>query len=428
MIFRLAYLNLFRNKRRTLSTGLAICIGFVGLNLLGAYIYRVKKALDNTSVYSALHGHVQIFKRDSLVKFTLKPKKYILSQNELGLIQDIVSKANYKIDYIGHNLNGSGLLSNGIKSHPILFFSFEPEVYAKSLLQPDLSKWARDWILPSQLQNAEVFRHNEEVMSVTPKIADIMGLKYPLKNNEAVQLAARSFDGDLNAVNLELGAEHTTGLQFLEDTLVLVPFKKAQELMGTDGAESISVYLKPGEDFRGFKMQIDQDFQKLPFQLDTYFYYDEKINAMYLGTLGFLIVMGGFFVFLIGTAVSLTIINSLTMGIIERTKEIGTLRAVGFKADQVKKIFIAENLLLCGIAVLIGVFLSSVISTFINSLDIRFTPPAVTGKIQFRLVWNFVMTFVITVFIFTLTFISSVVVMNRKAKIKLIDLLNDTGA
>lgn len=428
MILKLAYLNLFRNKRRALATGLAICIGFVGLNLLGAYIFRVKKALDTTSIYSALHGHVKLYKQDSLVQFSLKPKKYIIEKEELVKLENIFEGFGPEIEYIGKNINGSGLLSNGKISHPVLFFSFEPEIYARSLTQPDIANWAKDWVLPSQLKNVEVFRNNNEVMSVTPKIADIMSLSYPLGHNESLQLAGRTFDGDLNAVNLDLGAEHTTGMEFLEDTLVLVPLAKVQELLGTEGAESVSIYLKSGHSLSSFKTKLDEKLSRLPFKIESYFFYDAKINSVYLGTIGFLMVMGAFFVFLIGTAVSLTIVNSLTMGIIERTREIGTLYAVGFKRKDVSKLFIYENLILCLFAIVVGVILSFLFSSLVNSLNIRFTPPSVTGKIQFRLVWNFTIALSVALFTLLLTLISSVVVMRNKSKIKLIDLLNDTGA
>lgn len=429
MIFlKLSYFNLFRNKRRTISTGLAICVGFVGLNLLGAYIYRVKKALDNTSIYSAMHGHVKIFKRDALVHFSSKPKKYVIEKIEIEKIEKLLAGPDYAVEYIGHNMNGSGLLSNGVKSHPVLFLSFEADVYARSLRQTELSNWAKDWILPSQLESIDIFKKNVDVMSVTPKIANIMNLSYPLTGNEGVQLAARSFDNDLNAVNLDLGAEHTSGIELLEDSLVLIPFKKAQELLGTEGAESMSVYLKSDQDIKKFKAQLDADLQNVSSDFETYYYYDESINAIYMGTLGFLLAMGGFIVFLIGTAVSLTIVNSLAMGIIERTKEIGTLRAVGFQAKDIKQIFIAENLMLCFVAIFIGVILSSLISAVVNGLNIRFTPPGVSGTIQFRLVWNLFIVLGVAGFTVLLTWISAQIVMSRKSQSKLIDLLNDTGA
>jgi len=428
MFLKFAYLNLFRNKRRTFSTGLAICIGFVGLNLLGAYIYRVKKALDTTSVYSALNGHVKIYKKDSLAHFSLQPQKYIFSQGEAFKVEKVLESFTDSIDYVGKNLNGTGLLSNGIVSHPVMFSSFEPEIYARSLLQPDIAKWAKDWVLPSQFESVKVFEKNNEVVSITPKIADIMAVTYPLERNESLQLAGRTLDGDLNAVNVDLGAEHTTGMQFLEDTLILVPFKKVQELFGTAGNESFSVYLKKDVDFKTFKNVLEMRLLDSGIETDTYLYYDEKINSVYLGTMGFLYVMGAFFVFLIGTAVSLTIINSLTMGIIERTREIGTLLAVGFQRNQVSRLFIIENILVAVFAITAGIALSYLIAGVVNGLNIRFMPPGVSGKIQFRLVWNVYIALAVGLFVLLLTFGASFFVMKTKEKTKLIDLINDAGA
>ncbi|MBY0451618.1 MAG: FtsX-like permease family protein [Bdellovibrionaceae bacterium] len=422
----MAYLNLFRNKRRSLSTALAICVGYVGLNLLGAYVYRVKRALDATSVYSAQHGHVKVYKKESLVYFALNPKKYILDQQDLKSLGEILSKQSSYIEYIGHNLTGSGLLSNGQASHPVMFLSFESDVYARSLAQPELKFWAPDWVLPAQFENIKLFQQNSEMMSLTPKIEDIMGLKQPLASNESLQMAARSLDGDLNAVNLDLGAEHTTGMQFLEDTLVLIPFAKAQELLATDGSESISIYLKPGADFRSFKAKLDQSMDGLG--LESYLYFDERINSVYLGTLGFLIVMCAFVVFLIGTAVALTIANSLTMGIIERSREIGTLMAIGFKKRDVTKLFLYESLVLCTFSVIAGVVLTFVISAIVNYIDIRFSPPGIAAAVQFKLVWNFTLALSLTLMTYIIVAGSALFVMVSRSKLKLIDLLQDAGA
>ena len=427
-LFKFAALNLLRNKRRSVSTGLAICVGFVGLNLLGAYIYRVKKALDATSVYSSLRGHVQIYKKDSLVKFAQKPKLYIFNKIELEEIKKVLQNQLSDIEYTGYNLSGSGLLSNGVRSHPVVALSYEPEVYAKSLSQPELLKWAKDWVLPSQVENIDIFNVNDQVISITPKIADIMGFSRPLKSSGSAQLAARTFDGDLNAVNVDLAAEHTTGLQYLEDTIILVPLVKMQELLGTDSVESVALYLNQNINLKKFKQNLDKELERVSFKTESFFYYDEKINSMYIGTLSFLIVMSGFFVFLIGTAVSLTIINSLTMGIIERTKEIGTLRAVGFRQKDVASLFISESMLLCLISLVVGTIFAFAIASVINYLNIQFTPPAISGKVQFKLGWNLQIAFTVSVLISILTFVSSFFVMRSKSKMKLIELLNDTGA
>ena len=417
------------NKRRSVSTGIAICVGFVGLNLLGAYIFRSKKALDATAIYLQQRGHFSIFKHDAFEKYQIHPEIFALSFSEQNQIQHVLDgELSKNIDYISRQLTTSGLLSNGTKSHPVLIYGFEPEAYKKSLQQEDLLKWAKDWVRPSQLENLNIFIVNPETVSITAKIAAIMNFNFPLKNNDSVQLAAKNFDGDLNAVDANLGAEHTTGLQFLEDTVILLPLLCIQELLSTQAIESMSVYLKNDVSTEIFFNKLQVRLNQLNFKTDIYRFDDPLINPMHQGTMGFLYVMGGFFIFLICTAVSLTIINSLTMGIIERTREIGTLRAVGFKVNQVIQLYIKENILLCLISMGIGVILSYIIAVFINAANIQFFPPGASQKIQFILNWNLYLAASVFILLISISVISSYFVIRSKLKSKLISLLNDTEA
>lgn len=427
MIWKFAYRNLLRNKRRSLSTGVAITVGFVGLNLLGAYIYRSKMALDVTSVYSAQKGHISIYKKDAIEQYQIKPKKYVFSVEEQTQVLAAMADLQPQIEYIGEQISVPGLFSNGIKSHPVVIYGFDPVAYQKSLSQPILLEWARDWVLPSQRENADLFVRKPETVSITPKIAEILSFKYPLNENDTVQIAARSLDGDLNAINAELGAEHTTGMQFLEDTVVLIPIKKVQELLATDAVESISIYLKPKVSVNEFMKQLKEKLSTLGYPVDIYRFDAPEINALHQGTMGFLYVMGGFFLFLICTAVSLTIINSLTMGIIERTREIGTLRAVGFKSVDVVKLFVRESVLLSVISMSIGILISFLVSSAVNAANIRFFPPGASAKIQFILKWNLYIASFVFVLLFAISVLSSFFVVRNKLRTKLIALLNDSS-
>ena len=69
-----------------------------------------------------------------------------------------------------------------------------------------------------------------------------------------------------------------------------------------------------------------------------------------------------------------------------------------------------------------------IISIIVNHLNIQFTPPGASGNIQFRLAWNPAIAGVITVFTVLLTYLSALFVMKSKSKVKLIDLIGDSGA
>jgi putative ABC transport system permease protein len=428
MIWRLAYRNLARNKRRTLSTGLAICVGFVGMNLLGAYLYRTSYVIKITSTYLGLLGHFEIYKKGGIEGVQVKPKKFLLQKSEQDEIaQKIFTPLKEEIEYTGSALSSAALLSNGIKSHPVVVIGIDPEAYVKSMHQPVVLKDASDWIRPWQRDNADMFMKIPDLIAITPAIAEIMSFKMPLSNSDSVQMAARSLDGDLNAINATLGAEHMEGSRFLEETIVRMPLAKVQELLATDGVASFSIFLNQGVNADHFEKLLREKAKSLSFETDIYKYTDEAVNSVYQGTMSFLYVMIFFFVLLICSAVSLTIVNALTMGIIERTREIGTLRAIGFTPKIVRQVFSCESLLISAFAMIAGTFFSFLITTGVNAAGIQFQPPGVGSYIDFKLVWNLGIALASAVILTLVTWGSAQVIIRRKSKTKLILLLHDIG-
>jgi len=67
--------------------------------------------------------------------------------------------------------------------------------------------------------------------------------------------------------------------------------------------------------------------------------------------------------------------NSMGMTVIERTREIGTLRAIGLRRAGVVRIFTTESLLLTLIGCGTGFLLTVLVRYGINVADISYTPP-----------------------------------------------------
>lgn len=430
ILWILAFRNLLRNKRRSLSTGIAMCSGFVGLVLLSAYIYRVQQGLAASTIYLNFKGHISIFHQDGLEKFFSKPSKYQLNRDEKNEIYDVLKTYENKIEYTGEFISGSGLLSSGNKSTPVLMTGFEPEVFYKSYNHPTLKKWAKDWLV--QGSDHKEFIENKDLISVTKSLAEIIGKSSitlsSSENEREIQLASKTFSNDLNAVNAMLGTYHSTGIALAEDTSLLAPISLLQNLFDTKGAHYISLFLKNSSDIRSLLASLKNDFQTRNLKLDVYPYYDENVGYFFVGTMGFLYVMGLFFVFLILSAVILSIINSTTMGIIERSREIGTLRAIGFKPRDIKKLFIFESLWLGFFSVIFGIAISLVISQIVNHINIRFSPPGVSGTVQLFLAIEPFLLISLSIILTIASTLSTYFVIRNKSKIKVIELLTESGA
>lgn len=427
----MALRNLRRNLRRSLSTGLAMTAGFVGLILLSAYILRVQRGLEASTVYLNFKGHVSIFKKDSLDRFSTKPAKFILTSKDQEVLKKYLVNFADEIDYTGDFLSGSGLLSFGSRTTPFIAMGFEPEVYFKSHTHPFLLKWAKDWIANKESLHDEFLKY-ENLISITLGMSDILGLKKLTldvpENEREIQIAGKSYFGDLNVVNAAIGTYHSTGISLAEDTSLIAPLKVLQNLYETSGIQYRALFLRNSVWSSQIASKLNKLFQDNQLPYEAYPFTDEKVSYFYVGTMGFLYVMGGFFVLLICSAVVLSIINSMTMGILERTKEIGTLKALGFNSRFITELFVKEAFWLSLMSLVVGIFISSLISFVVNHLNIRFTPPGVAGDVQFMLATEPVLVAPLSLFFILISVVTSYFVVKNKAKTKLIELLSDSGA
>ena len=97
------------------------------------------------------------------------------------------------------------------------------------------------------------------------------------------------------------------------------------------------------------------------------------------------------------------LVNAITMGVIERTREIGTLRCVGARARDVRRIFMTEGMIVAVLGWLAGVPLGWVLAHGLISLtqstantDLAFVFPA----------WHVAVTLVLTVILAMLVLVA----------------------
>jgi putative ABC transport system permease protein len=161
--------------------------------------------------------------------------------------------------------------------------------------------------------------------------------------------------------------------------------------------------------------------------LQAYSFDDEAWNPYYVGSMNFLYVIGAFFIFLICGAVSLSVVNTTTMGILERLREIGTLRSLGFNPQRTIRLFVRENLLLSLLGIALGIGLSIATAIFVNHQNFRFHPPSTQGDIQFLLILNETICFLSAASLILLNVATTFLVLRRSTRVPIVKLLTDSG-
>lgn len=427
----LAYRNLGRNKRRSLATGLAIGAGFVGLLLISAYLYRAQLALQASTVYLNNKGHLALFKKDSLFEFTYRPSRYVITLEEQNKIRQIIKDLDGDIEFTGRYLTGTGLINYKNKSTPFIATAVEPDVYKRILNHTEVNTWTPDWVFPEAVAEAGRFLENPMLVSITESMGTLLGKEPPFtrynEDERTIQLIGKSFFGDLNAIDSELGLRHTTGMALAEDTSLLLSLSQLQSLYATDGIQYWAIFLKDASSIKRIQKEFQERIKEQNLNIDVFPYYDEEWGAYYVGSIGFLFVIACFFVVLICGAVVLSVVNTTTLGIYERYKEIGTLRATGFPPRAIYSLFWKENLILSLIALAAGYISAEWIANVVNAANIKFQPPGTQGDIRFVLITKAQITFALGLIVLVINFISTIVAVRRTTKANIVNLLSASG-
>lgn len=431
--WKLALKNLFRNLRRTLSTGFALVVSFVGLSLLGGYVFKTENSIKGLVVYLQYLGHVSIYKIDGIDNFYSKPEKYQITGDELEAVREILTGYKQKIVLSGEFLSTPALLSSGGRTIPVLVNGVDPAVEEFARTHPVVKEW-----LPEFIENlkgpyfSDLTKTNSEVISVASGVAALLDRAEDPQNmsekEKELLVAGRSLAGDFNAVNATLGLQHMTGVSELEDVSVRTSLGLLRNFLQTEGASHVTLFLKDEADVPKLVEDLQKEFKEGNLPLEAVPFRDERIGRYYNGIMSFIYTMVLFFFILILGASALIIVNSMTMGVLERSKEMGTLRALGFTPDRVQSLFVKEACWLTLMACGVGVIGSEIASALVNSQKWGMEVLGVSFLIRVRLhVYPWFYGVVTLIMVFIAVFCAYVVV-KRKIKEKVANLLLESGA
>jgi putative ABC transport system permease protein len=211
----------------------------------------------------------------------------------------------------------------------------------------------------------------------------------------------------------------------LDDAFVGMHLALAQELLygrGEHKAVSIAVQLHRTEDLPRAKNRLNAMFaeHRLPLEVHDF----EELSSGYVQIRNFLTVMFAFLAVIMGVIVIFTVINTMSMSVMERTNEIGTARAMGVRRWGIRRQFVVEGLMLGMIGATIGVIVATVLSIWFNHAGIMYTPPGQAHPMPVRLLTgDYLLLARVWISLVVIATVGSFIPANRAAKMKVVDAL-----
>lgn len=342
--FRLARRNLLRQPRRTAIALSSILFGVLALLLSCGFIEWIFWAMRDATIHSRL-GHIQIARAGFFSGSNADPSSFILpiESSELAQLATIP-----QVRMVTPRLAFSGLASSGESTVSYIGEGVDPE------------KEQRVSRLLHIVKGQGLSSSDPRGIILGQGLAEILGVNV----GDPIVLLVNTPSGGINAVEGKVrGLFYTVSKQF-DDSALRAPIKLARELLrvsgshiwilllnDTDETEEVSGRLTRELSNGKNSLEIKRWNELADFYNKTVTLYSRQMNVVKL---------------IIGLVIILSIANTMTMNVLERTGEIGTLMALGNKSKQIIRLFITEGLLLGLIGgtagTLIGIGLASVIS------------------------------------------------------------------
>jgi len=344
--------SLWRNRRRTLISLAIIAFGTAISLFVLAFLDSARDQIRDVSV--AEYGNLQIAS-PLLFDDEAEAYEYLLTPDHVEVLDALLrSEPSYASSTV--RLEFPGLAASGNQTQVVRLRAIEPE---NGLL--DFGEYV--------VEGRELRPDDLAVVLVGRALANLLSLEV----GDAITVTLTTVDGAYNASPFVIAGIYGFSSEQVESQVLLVPLRFGQLLLNTNGIDRVIVELDriAGTDAAAARIEAGLADAELPLEVRTW----EELSPIYQQLSSYFDLLFGFLTLAISVLVFFIILQVLTLAFLERTREIGTLRALGTTRGEVFRLFFSESAWLAVLGSLIGMLAGILLSLGFNALGIEWLPP-----------------------------------------------------
>ncbi|MEN3044476.1 MAG: FtsX-like permease family protein [Candidatus Hydrothermales bacterium] len=382
-IIKMAFRNLFRNKRRSFLTSLSLLVaGFVVVVLHGYVTGFLKGMKEN--IINWMSGHIIIAKEEYFSRKFFVPQEEYLENPYL--IKEKLKEFKY-VSFYTERLKSMGIIFKKDINKPVLIFGIDSEK-ERRILEID-----RKIVSGTYDLKEGVLLGKELSKSLDLNIGD------------TVVIISKTVLGGLNGIKMKVNGIVNVGFSEFDKKVVIISISNMRRLLKMpEGVHEILVFLKDENKIKDFKKNFKlngitaRDYVQ---ELGSFSYYFKLANNIYYFIYILIIILATF-----------TVINTMTVAVFERLREIGTLKALGMRDLEIFLLFGIEGTILGTFGGIIGAFFGWFVNIFLNFKGINMESAVRGMSIAVPYVIRPTANFYVVIFaIFLITVICSIVSM-----------------
>ncbi|GCL64424.1 ABC transporter permease [Pseudaquabacterium pictum] len=420
----LAVRNLLRNRRRSVSTLVALAIGLASIMLFSGFQTNLGATMLTAVVRAG--GHLQIQHRDYFLFGGSNPSAYgiagyedlvkaIRNDTVLGPMVSVATPmmrfgglaGNFEAG-ISRTVIGTGYVAEDMSrmrqwneyAIPVTRPKFPLEgtapdsaivgVGVARVLQLCAPLRIADCPVPEQ---AAPKAPPGKAKALPSDIADLAMAENasqaaPAGTGARLELLASSARGAPNVAALNVVAAEDQVFKELDEVAVLVHLGHAQRLVfgrAPPQATAVMVLLPRTADLEAATQRLQQIVDALPGGKALAVRSFVELNPFYAQSEQLFDFIFGFIFVLIGGIVLFTVSNTMNTAVVERTVEIGTLRAIGLRQSGIRRLFLLEGFMLGCAGAVTGILMAVLLGEIVNRSGLTWLPPGSSERLPLQL-------------------------------------------
>lgn len=331
-LFRLAWRNVWRNRRRTIITIAALTVAATAIVWFSSLVDGMLEDLVKAQIQNGM-GHVSVqpvgFEKNPLVdKYLHDPAPLVgIVKNEL-LVKTWAPR-----------IEARGLASSPENSLGATIYGIDPT------REKGVSSFHQAIAEGSYFISAD-----ESGVIIGSKMAEVLNVDL----GDLVAVLVQNLKGEVAAEAYPLVGIMHTGFPNLDNNLVLMPLAQAQKQVSYgDSYTKIIIMAHQSEDMARLKASLAEKINEPGVEVKTWeelYPMQQQLTQLYNASMVFFMLL-----FIILT--SFGMINTILMSVLERINEFGMMAALGMRPGQIFRLIMYEAVVLaffgtlCGLAV-----------------------------------------------------------------------------
>ena len=345
-LFKLAWRNVWRNRRRTVIAVVAIALGLALMLFFDGLLGGSKQAIYGNTV-KLQGGNVQVHApgyRERAKRLPLFP----LADADAAVG---AARAQPQVIVASKRIETSGMVSSREGTFPVVITGIEPEPEAAvSLMAKHI------------VQGRYLAANDEDVLLIGQALAKNLEVTV----GDRVTMVGRATHEQMRRRTMTVAGIFDMGIPEMEKRMVYVSLAEAQALFDLrDQATEVAAYLeRVGQE----QTVVDSLRAALPaYEVDAWDTLDPSTKQTMEMEDQVMSIFGLIILLIAGVG----ILNLMLMAVFERTREIGLMAAMGLKRHEIVILFLLEGILIGLLGALVGCMLGGLVTAYYGTVGLE---------------------------------------------------------